>query len=91
MNTPSGGKTYIQTMIKIHGSHEAFRQHMREIASKGGRKGTTGGFYANRELARRAGEKGGRISRRPKRAKEEVEAPEPHKNFKAGFAAIFRR
>ena len=34
---------------------------------------------------------GGRISRRPKKVQEEVEAPEPHKNFRAGFAAIFRR
>lgn len=32
----------------------------------GGRKGTTGGFYANRELAVIAGKKGGRISRRRK-------------------------
>ena len=34
------------------------------IGSKGGRKGRTGGFYANRELARQAGAIGGRISRR---------------------------
>jgi len=34
------------------------------IGAKGGRKGTTGGFYANRELAREAGAKGGRISKR---------------------------
>ena len=32
--------------------------------SKGGRNGHTGGFYANRELARTAGAKGGTISRR---------------------------
>lgn len=36
--------------------------------AKGGKLGHTGGFYANRELARRAGAKGGRISRRTKRA-----------------------
>jgi general stress protein YciG len=36
------------------------------IGAKGGRLGRTGGFYANRELARKAGEKGGRISRRTK-------------------------
>ena len=30
----------------------------------GGRNGTTGGFAANRELARIAGQKGGQISRR---------------------------
>ena len=35
-----------------------------EIGRKGGKIGTTGGFYANRELARIAGRKGGMISRR---------------------------
>lgn len=35
-----------------------------KIGAKGGKKGTTGGFFANRELARAAGAKGGRISRR---------------------------
>ena len=38
-----------------------------KIGAAGGRKGTTGGFYANRELARKAGAKGGRISRRTKK------------------------
>lgn len=37
------------------------------IGAMGGRKGRTGGFFANRELARIAGKKGGRISRRTKR------------------------
>lgn len=36
----------------------------REIGRIGGMKGKTGGFYANRELARIAGAKGGRISKR---------------------------
>ena len=36
------------------------------IGRRGGQNGTTGGFYANRELARIAGQKGGRISRRSK-------------------------
>jgi len=40
--------------------------HYKKIGSIGGKKGTTGGFYANRELAREAGAKGGRISRRKK-------------------------
>lgn len=35
-----------------------------KIGAKGGRNGNTGGFYANRELARLAGAKGGRKSRR---------------------------
>ena len=36
------------------------------IGRDGGRKSRNGGFAANRELAREAGRKGGRISRRPK-------------------------
>jgi len=39
------------------------------IGRKGGRNGTTGGFAANPELARLAGAKGGRISRRKKATK----------------------
>jgi hypothetical protein len=35
-----------------------------KIGSKGGKNGHTGGFAANRELARIAGAKGGRTSRR---------------------------
>jgi len=38
----------------------------RRIGSKGGKNGHTGGFAADRELARRAGAKGGTISRRTK-------------------------
>lgn len=82
--TVSGGKLAAQTNTEKYGE-----DFYRRIGAMGGRKGTTGGFYANRELARRAGEKGGRISRRPKRVKEEAETPEPN-NFKAGSAAIFR-
>ncbi len=37
-----------------------------QIGAKGGKKGRTGGFFANRELARIAGAKGGKISRRTK-------------------------
>ena len=39
-----------------------------KIGAAGGKKGVTGGFYANRELARIAGAKGGRISRRGKKS-----------------------
>lgn len=38
----------------------------KRIGAKGGKNGNTGGFAANRELARIAGAKGGRISRRGK-------------------------
>lgn len=37
-----------------------------KIGAIGDRKGKTGGFYANRELARIAGAKGGKISKRRK-------------------------
>lgn len=37
-----------------------------KIGKIGGQNGTTGGFAANRELARIAGAKGGRVSRRRK-------------------------
>jgi hypothetical protein len=39
------------------------------IGSSGGKVGRTGGFYANRDLARKAGAMGGRISRRGKSKK----------------------
>lgn len=39
----------------------------REIGRIGGRNGNTGGFAANPQLARIAGSKGGRISRRRKK------------------------
>lgn len=39
-----------------------------KIGAMGGKKGKTGGFFANRELARIAGAKGGRISRRTKKS-----------------------
>ncbi|MCL2869394.1 hypothetical protein FWF48_01120 [Candidatus Saccharibacteria bacterium] len=38
-----------------------------KIGQKGGRLGHTGGFAANPELARIAGARGGRISRRSKK------------------------
>lgn len=38
------------------------------IGAMGGKKSKTGGFYANRELAREAGRKGGKKSKRTKNA-----------------------
>lgn len=43
----------------------------KKIGSIGGKLGHTGGFYANRELARTAGAKGGSISRRRKVVKDD--------------------
>jgi general stress protein YciG len=59
--TKTGGKSAASTNKKKYGSDFYAR-----IGAKGGKKGTTGGFYANRNLAKTAGAKGGRISRRTK-------------------------
>jgi len=40
-----------------------------EIGQKGGKNGHTGGFYANPALAKIAGARGGRVSRRGKAKK----------------------
>lgn len=61
--TAKGGKRAAETNVKKHGADFYAR-----IGAMGGKKGKTGGFYANRELARIAGAKGGRISRRSKKA-----------------------
>lgn len=59
--TVAGGKAAAQTNIKKYG-----KDFYRRIGAIGGKKGRTGGFFANRELARIAGAKGGKISRRTK-------------------------
>ena len=60
--TKKGGKAAAATNKSKYGADFYAR-----IGSVGGKKGRTGGFYANRELARIAGAKGGRISRRTKK------------------------
>ena len=55
----TGSKKAALTNKERHG-----KDFYARIGSKGGKMGHTGGFYANRELARKAGAKGGRISRR---------------------------
>ncbi len=40
------------------------RDFYARIGALGGKLGRTGGFFANRELAREAGRKGGKISKR---------------------------
>jgi general stress protein YciG len=59
--TKAGGVKAAQTNKSRHG-----KDFYAKIGAKGGKIGTTGGFAANRELARVAGAKGGRISRRRK-------------------------
>ena len=61
--TKAGGRKAASTNKKRYG-----KEFYARIGAKGGRNGTTGGFAANRELARVAGAKGGRISRRGKKA-----------------------
>lgn len=59
--TPIGGKAASITNKQRYGEN-----FYKVIGAKGGKKGKTGGFWANRELAREAGRKGGLISRRGK-------------------------
>ena len=56
-----GGKKAAATNKEKYG-----KDFYAEIGRKGGRNGHTGGFAANPELARIAGRKGGRISKRGK-------------------------
>jgi uncharacterized protein len=57
-----GGEAAAATNKKKYGADFYAR-----IGREGGKKGRTGGFFANRELAREAGRRGGRISRRTKK------------------------
>ena len=59
--TIEGGKHAAATNKRIYG-----KDFYARIGAMGGKKGKTGGFFANRELARRAGAIGGRKSRRGK-------------------------
>lgn len=67
--TEEGGKLAAKTNRQRHGSDFYAR-----IGAIGGRKGRTGGFYVNRELARVAGAKGGRVSRRGKKTSARTKA-----------------
>ena len=73
MMTKQGGATLVATMVKKYGSYEAYKQSMRELGSRGGKIGNTGGFASNvigndgltgYERARVAGRKSGEISRK---------------------------
>lgn len=57
--TKAGGMKAAKMNKELYGD-----DFYRRIGSKGGRNGHTGGFAANPALARVAGAKGGRISRR---------------------------
>lgn len=60
--TKAGGKAAADTNKKKYGADFYAR-----IGAAGGKKGRTGGFYANRDLARKAGAVGGKKSRRTKK------------------------
>jgi len=57
--TKIGGMKAAKTNIERHG-----KDFYKEMGRKGGQNGHTGGFYANRELARLAGAIGGLKSSR---------------------------
>jgi general stress protein YciG len=59
--TKQGGTKASATNRRKHGE-----DFYKKIGSIGGQKGRTGGFFANPELAREAGRKGGKISKRTK-------------------------
>ena len=59
--TKQGGKKAAETNKLKYGE-----DFYKRIGSKGGKKSTTGGFFANRKLAVIAGRKGGKLSRRGK-------------------------
>lgn len=61
--TVAGGLKAAESNKRKHGS-----DFYAKIGAMGGKKGTTGGFYANRKLASEAGRKGGKKSRRTKNA-----------------------
>ena len=62
--TKAGGQNAAATNKTKYG-----KDFYAEIGRKGGRNGHTGGFAANPELAKIAGAKGGRISKRGKAKK----------------------
>jgi general stress protein YciG len=59
--TKDGGRKAASTNKNKYG-----KDFYARIGAMGGKMGHTGGFYANRDLARKAGALGGRISRRGK-------------------------
>ena len=72
-NTKAGGqrnkenqvnKIMQEQGISYNQAYEVYKARLKIRAATGGRNSNTGGFYANPELARIAGAKGGRISRR---------------------------
>lgn len=65
--TKDGGRAAASTNKAKYGA-----DFYAKIGAKGGKAGKTGGFFANRELAREAGRRGGMISRRTKKIADEA-------------------
>ena len=61
------GEKLKQTMIAKYGSLEAWKEHLREIASKGGKSGTGHTWAHGKADPAESGRKGGTISRRTKK------------------------
>ena len=57
--TKTGGLKASATIKRLHGE-----DFYKRIGFIGGKNGHTGGFASNRELAREAGRKGGKVSKR---------------------------
>lgn len=70
--TVEGGKKASKANIERYG-----KDFYKRIGAIGGRNGHTGGFASNPELARIAGAKGGRMSRRgPSKKKDDIDQAE---------------
>ena len=65
--TKEGATKLIRTNIATYGSLEAYKQFMREIGSKGGKNGHTGGFAGRPDLAAAAGRLAKGVRKRPRR------------------------
>lgn len=61
-DTSEGSKKTAATLKERYGE-----DYYSRIGKVGGQKGRTGGFYNNKALARTAGAKGGKISKRKKK------------------------
>lgn len=77
--TVEGGKRAAKVLKDKYGDN-----YYKRIGAVGGRNGTTGGFFADRELARRAGAIGGARSRRGP-AKSKAKIRKAHAEFQEGF------
>ena len=65
--TPAGAIKARQSMIERYGSEESYKEHLRTIGGKGGKRSSGGGFAHPNSDPSAAGRKGGLISkRRPK-------------------------